>query len=134
MDTRGRHVILDFWQCEAGLLRDPEGLLETLREAARSAGVQPLNSMSHCYPGDGGVTAIVLVEGSHLSIRTCPEHQYAAVDIYTCGNGLPGQAIPYLRETLQADHFSLAILDRGDRELPDQQQVSIRVAEIARES
>ena len=34
---------------------------------------------------EGGVSGFVLLAESHISIHTWPEHRYAAVDIYTCG-------------------------------------------------
>jgi S-adenosylmethionine decarboxylase len=57
---------------------------------------------------------VVVVEESHLSIHTWPEHRYAAVDIFSCGEVLqPDIAADYLVEQLGAERTSVVELQRG---------------------
>lgn len=61
-----------------------------------------------------GVTALALLAESHLSIHAWPEHGYAAVDIFTCGeDARPHQACEYLVERFAARQHSLVVLPRG---------------------
>ena len=51
-----------------------------------------------------GVTGTVSIQESHLSIHTWPEHLYAAVDIFTCGDSIdPWRAYESLKTALEAD-------------------------------
>lgn len=60
-----------------------------------------------------GVSGVVVVEESHLSIHTWPEHGYAAVDFYTCGEGHPNDAHEVLKAGLQAQSFEMLYVERG---------------------
>ncbi len=61
-----------------------------------------------------GVTALVLLAESHISIHTWPENGYLAVDVFTCGEHTePEQACHYLVEAFQACSHVLLKLPRG---------------------
>ncbi len=60
-----------------------------------------------------GVSGVVVIEESHLSIHTWPEHGYASVDFFTCGQGEPLFAHEVLREGLGAKRVELMMIDRG---------------------
>ena len=54
-----------------------------------------------------------MIEESHLSIHTWPEKGYAAVDFYTCGEGMPRNAHQMLLEGLSAKRCEIMELQRG---------------------
>jgi len=56
---------------------------------------------------------VVVVEESHLSIHTWPEHSYAAVDFFTCGECVPGRAHEVLKQGLGAETSELMLIKRG---------------------
>jgi S-adenosylmethionine decarboxylase proenzyme len=60
-----------------------------------------------------GVSGVVVVQESHLSIHTWPEVGYAAVDFYTCGEGDPMDAHKVLLAGLKAQAFEMMQVDRG---------------------
>ncbi|MCK4659501.1 MAG: adenosylmethionine decarboxylase [Phycisphaerae bacterium] len=107
------HCILELYGCPADLLNDALFVRETIEEASQQSLSTILKLTSHqFYPQ--GVTAIALLAESHLSIHTWPEHGYAAVDIFTCGeDARPQQACRYLVERLSARKHSLVVLPRG---------------------
>ena len=60
-----------------------------------------------------GVTGVVVLEESHLSIHTWPEHGYVAVDFYTCGDCEPELAHEFLSRELGAQYTEVMFVDRG---------------------
>jgi S-adenosylmethionine/arginine decarboxylase-like enzyme len=60
-----------------------------------------------------GVSGVVVIEESHISIHTWPEHGYAAVDFYTCGHADPEIAHEFLAAGLGAAHAEVMYVDRG---------------------
>ena len=112
MDTKSTHVLAEFWEC-AEDLDDEWFLRDHMKKAAREANATPLNVYSRSFEPHG-VTILVAVEESHLSIHTWPERGYAAVDVFTCGsNTSPAKAIDYLRNLLNPRKLDVAKVDRG---------------------
>jgi len=74
--------------------------------------VTVLNVATHKFEPQG-VTAIVMIAESHLSIHTWPEHGYAAVDIFTCNGQIPEQVPSRIAETLRARQISAVEIKRG---------------------
>jgi S-adenosylmethionine decarboxylase len=57
---------------------------------------------------------VVVIAESHLSIHTWPEYDYAAVDIFTCGDTVkPDKAAEILIEKLKARNHSVVEVQRG---------------------
>ncbi len=72
----GEHLIVDLWKCD--YLTQTDVIEAALSSAAIAANATVLQSWMHSVPG-GGVTGVVLLAESHISIHTWPEHDYAAV-------------------------------------------------------
>ena len=61
-----------------------------------------------------GVSGVVLIAESHLSVHTWPEHAYAAVDLFTCGVTLDAEpAVALLQAALGAKTVSRQAIPRG---------------------
>jgi S-adenosylmethionine decarboxylase len=61
-----------------------------------------------------GVSGVVVIAESHLSIHTWPEYRYAAADIFTCGNQLrPEVAAEFIAAKLKCKSPSLVEVKRG---------------------
>lgn len=94
--------------------------MENAAETARATIVQ---TVSHRFDPHG-VSVVVVLEESHLSIHTWPEAGYAAVDFYTCGVCDPSVAHDVLLKGLNAETAELALFHRGLRtEAASMQQV-----------
>ena len=65
-----------------------------------------LRSEFHDFGEGYGVTGVSLLAESHMSIHTWPEHKYAAVDIYMCGETDPYQALSALKDKLAPTHLN----------------------------
>lgn len=61
-----------------------------------------------------GISGVVVIAESHLSIHTWPEYRYAAVDIFTCGDQLkPEVAVDYITLQLKSKNVSVVEVRRG---------------------
>lgn len=111
-DTVGAHVLADFWGCQYGKLDDAELLMESMRQAARSANMTILGEEAHKFEPQG-FTGLLLLAESHISIHTYPEKGYAAIDVFTCGSGMTQSAIEYLKSILNPTHTKEMVIRRG---------------------
>lgn len=113
MAALGRQVLVDFYGCSPALLDDPVHLERALNEAALAAGATVLNATFHRF-SPCGVTGVLVLQESHLTIHTWPERAFAAVDLFTCGQHLdPWQACTRLKEALGAAQGRAIELQRG---------------------
>lgn len=95
------------------LLDDLEFLKQSLHSAAVRSGATVVgDSFYHFSPQ--GVSGVVNIAESHISIHTWPECGYAALDVFTCGDRVePEEAARLISESLEAKHCSLVELKRG---------------------
>ncbi len=114
MDTLGRHLLVEYYGCDPDVLNDEARLRTLMRNAANAAGATEVAVVFHRFSPEG-VSGVVVVEESHLSIHTWPEYGYAAVDFYTCGECEPKRAHQLLRRGLGADEAEVMEVDRGMR-------------------
>jgi S-adenosylmethionine decarboxylase len=107
------HITADLAGVDAAVLDDASGLLEILLDAVRRAGLSPVSSCQHKFEPHG-VSAVVLIAESHLSIHTWPVEGNAALDLFTCGprdNAL--DAVNYVRERLAPTGARTQTIERG---------------------
>ena len=116
MDTKSLHVIAEFWDCEVDLT-DVGFLRDHMVVAANEANANPINIFANSFTPPG-VTVLIAVEESHLSIHTWPVEKYAAIDIFTCGDNTdPDKAIDYLRYVLNPQTVHVARVERGNKNI-----------------
>ena len=109
----GAHLLADLHGVADALLRDGAAIEALLIRAAAAADAQVLFSHFHAFGGGGGITGVVLLAESHISIHTWPEHGFAAVDIFMCGRAVPERALQEIERGLAADSCSRHNLPRG---------------------
>jgi S-adenosylmethionine decarboxylase proenzyme len=78
-------LLVDCYECAADL-DDADFLLATLRGAAERVGAKIVNVVTQRF-SPRGVSVILILAETHLSVHTWPEHGYAAVDVFVCGEG-----------------------------------------------
>lgn len=109
----GKHCILELYGCPAELLNNVRFIQRSLKEAARHAQSTLLKKVSYRFKPHG-VTALVLLAESHISVHTWPESGFIAADVFTCGQHTqPEQACYYLMTAFEAQSHSLITLPRG---------------------
>ncbi|HLZ96791.1 MAG TPA: adenosylmethionine decarboxylase [Steroidobacteraceae bacterium] len=109
----GMHLLADLHGVDADLLQDRVALESLLRRAAEVAGARVLGSHFHSFGVGDGVTGVVLLAESHISIHTWPETGLAAADIFMCGSAVPGRALAVLVDGLAPARHSVRTLSRG---------------------
>jgi len=120
MKILGRHLIVELVDCDRALLDDAAAMEMYLNEAARLAGATIVHSVFHRY-NPQGVSGVVVIAESHVSLHTWPEYGYAAVDFFTCGDRVdPYKAHDYLRDKLRAGDAQVRELKRGIPSLTDE--------------
>jgi S-adenosylmethionine decarboxylase len=107
----GMHLLLELWDAEN--LNDPKTIDAALRRAAEAAGATILHVHLHHFSPNGGVSGVLVLAESHISIHTWPERAYAAVDIFMCGKCDPYKSIPVLKQAFRAKHVQLTEHKRG---------------------
>ena len=113
MDALGRHLLLELKDCNREVLNDLDFLKDCLRDTAEKIGATVVNECYYQFTPHG-ISGVVIIAESHLCIHTWPEHNYAAVDIFTCGDSIkPEHAVKPLVERLGARDSSFIELRRG---------------------
>jgi len=84
MGVHGKHSICEVYNADPGILDDLDMIREILRDAARAAGATIRGEVYEKFEPQG-VSVVLLLSESHISIHTYPEYGYAAVDCFTCG-------------------------------------------------
>lgn len=112
----GRHILVEFYNCDNRLLNDTKLIEKYMVEAANKAKATVVKSVFHTF-NPWGVSGVVVIQESHLTIHTWPEYGYAAVDLFTCGEEVdPWIAFQFLKEKLKAEKTETFEIDRGEVE------------------
>ncbi|HHD83813.1 MAG TPA: S-adenosylmethionine decarboxylase proenzyme [Campylobacteraceae bacterium] len=118
MVALGKHILAEFYECDADAINDVRVVEETLLRAAREAKATVIGSSFHLFEPHG-VSGVVVISESHLAIHSWPEYAYAAVDIFTCGEDVdPMVAFTCLKEHFGTQNATYQIVQRGQLGLP----------------
>ena len=113
MDSKGQHLIIDAYECQSDILNSAEQLRELLTNTINDLGMEILSTHFHSFTPQG-VTGVIGISTSHFSVHTWPEHGYAALDLYTCGDQEIGKALKGILEKLEAKRAEVYELSRGE--------------------
>lgn len=109
----GKQIIAELYHCDEKLLDDLDYIKKTMIEAAERAKTWIIDYKFHKFAPQG-VSGVVIIAESHISIHTWPEYGYAAIDIFTCGNrSMPKLALDHLSRALKAKRVEYRKLRRG---------------------
>ncbi|MBV1915098.1 MAG: adenosylmethionine decarboxylase [Pseudomonadales bacterium] len=102
IECRGEHALLNSDQLE-----------ELMTRAARAGGATIIASHFHNFGGHGGVTGVLMLAESHITVHTWPEVSYAAFDIFMCGDAKPEKAAEVIADQFPNAEVSIKAIDRG---------------------
>jgi S-adenosylmethionine decarboxylase len=109
----GTHLLVELRDCNPEILKDLKKVKNALVSAAKEAKATIVDISFHEF-NPFGISGMVVIAESHLSIHTWPEYAYAAVDIFTCGDIIkPEVAASFLIEKFESRSPSIVELKRG---------------------
>lgn len=113
MKALGIHLLIEFCSCNRYKIDNLNYLETIMSQAASAAGATVLRTAFQDF-NPQGVSGVVIIAESHLTIHTWPEHRYAAVDIFTCGSEVdPWKAVGFLKQGLEAAETQVREFQRG---------------------
>jgi len=107
----GTHLILDLWN--ASHLDNLERIEAALRDCVEVAGATLLHIHLHHFTPNKGVSGVAVLAESHISIHTWPERDYAALDLFMCGDTQPEKCIEVLQDAFETRQIEVSTLLRG---------------------
>lgn len=112
VECAGTHLIIDL--VGASGLGDMSLIDRALRECVEKAGATLLHIHLHHFTPNGGVSGVAVLAESHISIHTWPERDYAALDVFMCGDARPERCKDVLRKAFRPSEMRVKELLRGE--------------------
>ena len=112
MKYLGKHYLLELYDCPADILSDPIFIDKKMNEAAHAMEATIVESNFHHF-NPLGVSGVIIIQESHLTIHTWPEYGYAAIDVFTCGKIYMERGIDFLKEEFKAKSSEVKKMGRG---------------------
>ena len=115
MQALGFHYLIELHGCAREKLMDAPFLEELFQKSVKESGATEVGRVFHNFSPEG-VSGVILISESHFSIHTWPEHNYAAVDLFTCSTTADIQLIyKHLIQALEARTHSIIEIKRGQK-------------------
>lgn len=111
VEFAGTHIIIDLWGAQA--LDDLELMEATLRKAVSVSGATLLHIHLHHFTPNGGISGVAVLAESHISVHTWPERDFAAFDVFMCGDAVPEATIAVFRDAFKPEKISISEHLRG---------------------
>ncbi len=109
----GKHLLVELHGCHPETLKKVDVVREILTSAAKACKATIVDVAFHEFTPHG-VSGVVVIAESHISIHTWPEYRYAAVDIFTCGDTLmPEEAAEFIAARFRCKTASSVEMKRG---------------------
>lgn len=110
----GRQMTVEFYNCSAEILADVRKMEKVFLDAAEVSGAHVVNSNFHSFEPQG-VSGVLVISESHFAVHAWPEHDYAAVDLFTCGDGVDFDlALHALAKGMKSENWIISsLVNRG---------------------
>jgi S-adenosylmethionine decarboxylase len=108
-----KHCVSELYKADSDKLNDEAFVRQALVSAAELAGATLIDVRTHAFEPQG-ITGFALLAESHISIHTWPEHRFAAVDAFTCGETTnPELACNYLAASFDSSGHVVNFIERS---------------------
>lgn len=108
----GYHILADLWGCPLTYLEEAPRLKQILLDAAKKVGFNVVGESCYQFKPTGA-TAVLLLESSHICAHSWPEHNFVALDIYSCSGEMKAkQAMEYLVQVLKPKEVKVREVER----------------------
>ncbi|MER3495729.1 MAG: adenosylmethionine decarboxylase [Armatimonadota bacterium] len=113
VQSLGSHLLIEFFGCDHRALEKEDGVAGAMWDAARASEATIVDQSFHEFK-PFGVSGAVIIQESHYTIHTWPEHGYAAIDLFYCGGTVKVQrAVDMLRARFQPERVKFLVVRRG---------------------
>lgn len=115
----GEHHFVELNDCNRDVINSEARLRAGMLAAVAASGATIIKDVFHSF-SPHGVTGVIVIAESHVSVHTWPEYGYAAVDIFTCGEKMNVSVlIEALRQLTGATKTVQNKFDRGPYQTSD---------------
>lgn len=123
MEALGRQILVEYYDCDQSKINDVSFVETSLIQAAKDSKATLISHNFHKF-SPYGVSGVVVIAESHIAIHTWPEYNYAAVDIFTCGDTIDPWIIQeHLKEKFESNNVSSMEMKRGMFKVPEGQKL-----------
>ncbi|MDZ7693421.1 MAG: adenosylmethionine decarboxylase [Balneolaceae bacterium] len=113
MEALGRQILVEYYECDSNKLNDVEFIESAFIEATKASKATVITHNFHKF-SPYGVSGVIVIAESHVAIHTWPEYNYAAVDIFTCGDTIDPWIIQeHVKKSLESNNTSSMEMKRG---------------------
>jgi S-adenosylmethionine decarboxylase len=112
MEGLGTHLIAELFNCNVFHINDVKKVEEVMMAAAELSSATIIKPFFHKF-SPYGISGVIVIAESHFTIHTWPEHGYAAVDVFTCGDLDYTAAVDHIKSELEAERCSIFQFQRG---------------------
>ncbi len=123
MEALGRQILVELYDCKESKLNDVEHIEHSMLEATKKSQATIVSHNFHKF-NPYGISGVIVIAESHVTIHTWPEYNYAAVDIFTCGDTIDPWIIQeYLKNAFGSENVSSMEMKRGMFKVPPGQKL-----------
>ncbi len=109
----GRHIIAELYGVSKDLISEEKTVREILERVADQVKFSKVGSLYKQF-NPHGVTGVILIEESHISIHTWPEYELVNLDIFSCGHLEDvDKAFELFLKEFKPKSYRHYVLDRG---------------------
>lgn len=118
------HLIIDGYSSDRQLLQDETSIYQILDSFPGHIGMTKISGpFIYRYtagkPEDWGISGLVLIAESHISIHTFVERNFVNIDVFSCIDFDTDSAIDYLIKLFSLTSYRTYLLDRSYQTLPE---------------
>lgn len=107
----GTHLIIDIWGAKD--LDCLERMEAAMRACVEECNATLLHIHLHHFTPNGGISGVAVLAESHISVHTWPEKDYAAFDVFMCGDSNPHRAVEILERYFRPSRSEVVEERRG---------------------
>lgn len=111
-DSEAKQLIVDLYGCQVSCIDDIDYIKDVIHKVCEIIGAGIVEECYHKFMPIG-ISAVAVITTSHISIHTWPEYGYAAVDIFSCQEDIPGEVCRLLAELLRAEQSETRMIKRA---------------------
>jgi S-adenosylmethionine decarboxylase len=111
-EVAGRHLIIDL--IDAYELNNDAVIRQAMHDCVKECGATLLHIHTHVFEPNGGISGVAVLAESHISVHTWPERNYAAFDVFMCGDAQPRKAVAILKAAFNAAEARVTEVLRGE--------------------